>query len=47
MYKHLRQEKNLLTEKLNESKNILDCLNKEIDSIDRSQAKKEEEEKEA
>lgn len=34
MYKHLRQEKTLLQEKLGESKHILKGINKEIDAIE-------------
>lgn len=30
MYKHLKQEKNLLQEKINENRMILDDINKEI-----------------
>jgi hypothetical protein len=39
MYKHLKQEKNLLQEKLNENRSILDEINKEISRLNDEEKK--------
>lgn len=42
MYKHLKQEKNLLQEKINENRMILDDINKEIAKLNDDDEKDEE-----
>lgn len=43
MYKHLKQEKNLLQEKINENRMILDDINKEIAKLNDDDEKEDEE----
>lgn len=43
MYKHLKQEKNLLQEKINENRMILDDINKKIAKLNDEDDKEEEE----
>lgn len=42
MYKHLKQEKNLLQEKINENRMILDDINKEIAKLNDEEEKEED-----
>ena len=42
MYKHLKQEKNLLQEKINENRMILDDINKEIAKLNDEEEKEDD-----
>ena len=42
MYKHLKQEKNLLQEKINENRMNLDDINKEIAKLNDEEEKEED-----